>query len=602
MKQLSIFFALATLAQPLLALNPETRISQYGHTVWRVQDGALDGSPTAFAQTSDGYIWIGTQSGLYRFDGANFLTWNPPAGQRYPSGIASITSLYAGRDGSLWIGAAAGLAHWANGKFASIAAPIAAVDAIAEDHDGAIWITRSHLRNWTGPICKVSTGNEQCYGESDGIRTTTAGQIAADAQGHFWIGANGTLIEWQGKLMHEYLLPGASASDASRVIEGVAVDAEGTIWAGIRRTGPHDGLQRFSNGRWRSYTAPNFNGANIGVSTLFLDQDNCLWVGTANQGIYRIHGNSVDHFGREDGLSDNSIYKIFQDREGGIWVATGEGVDHFRDLPIVTYSSVEGLSAEIVTATLARRDGTVAALTTSGIDSIRGSAVTPQKMPSELRGISHALLEDHLGNLWIGMNDGGLGVEVNGRLHVIFKGDLVDPVFALAEDTNHAIWAAVAGPRPQLVRVENMKLQQEFKPPQIPAAFSVIADPHGGVWVSLLNGSLMHYLNGGWQKLSMEPLIRKYSRVGGIFNMSFDTDGDLWGAANNGVVGYRNGNLQLLNERNGMPCPSTYATVSDIHNDLWIQAQCGLVRIAHSELERWWQILKAGCRYQLLQR
>jgi ligand-binding sensor domain-containing protein len=161
---LSIFATLSTLAQPPLALNPGSRISQYGHTVWRVQDGALSGSPTAFAQTSDGYIWIGTQSGLYRFDGLNFLAWSPPDGQRYPSGIASISFLYAAKDGSLWIGAAAGLAHWANEKFTSISAPNAKVDAITGDRDGKIWITRSHMRTFTGPICRVLADSEQCYG------------------------------------------------------------------------------------------------------------------------------------------------------------------------------------------------------------------------------------------------------------------------------------------------------------------------------------------------------------------------------------------------------------------------------------------------------
>ena len=293
-------------------------------------------------------------------------------------------------------------------------------------------------------------------------------------------------------------------------------------------------------------------------------------------------------FDREDGLSGNSVYQIFQDHEGGIWVATGEGVDHFRDLPIVTYSSIEGLSTETVTAILARRDGAVNVSTLSSIDSIQGSTITTQGMPSGLHGISSALLEDHLGNLWIGMNDGELLAEANGRWHVVLKGDLLDPVFSLAEDANHAMWAEIAGPHARLVRIENFLVREEFKPPQNPAGFCVTADPHGGVWVSLFDGSLMHYQNGEWQKLSMDPLIRKYARVGGIFNMSFDSDGTLWGAANNGVVGYRNGNLQLLNERNGLPCPSTYATVLDLHHDLWILAQCGLVRIKKSELERWW--------------
>ena len=189
---LSIYWGLATLVQPLAALNPGTRLSQYGHTIWRVQDGALSGNPTAFAQTPDGYIWIGTPSGLYRFDGVTFLAWSPPPGERYPSGIASVKSLHAAKDGSLWIGLERGLSRWKDGKFTSVSAPGATVEAISEDGDGAIWITRSHMLNFSGPICRVSADIERCYGESERIKTEAASQIAIDAKRRFWIGGSGS--------------------------------------------------------------------------------------------------------------------------------------------------------------------------------------------------------------------------------------------------------------------------------------------------------------------------------------------------------------------------------------------------------------------------
>jgi signal transduction histidine kinase/ligand-binding sensor domain-containing protein len=587
-KRLLIFFALTTLAQPLLALNPDSRLSQYGHRVWRVQDGVLSGNPTAFAQTPDGYIWVGTQNGLYLFDGVNFRAWNPPSGQQYPSGVASIYSIYAAKDGSLWIGTGAGLAHWAGGKFAVISGQNAAVAAIAEDNEGGLWITRTHQHQFTGPICKISAGSEQCFGAHDGLQTESAGPIATDAQGRFWVGGNGTLVEWRGKLVSEHILPGSTVSDVTRVIEGVAVDAEGIVWAGVARPGPHDGLQRFSNGQWSSYTAPGFDGTQVNIRTLFLDRDNCLWVGTENQGIYRIHGQSVDHLARADGLSSNSIYRIFQDREGAIWVATGEGIDQFRDLPIVTYSSIEGLGTETINSILSRHDGSVTVSTVSSIDSIQGSAVTPENVPSELRGNSLSMLEDSGGNLWVGMSDGGLQVQVNGQWRSIFNGHLTGVVNSLAEDTDHAVWAVVNGPNPRLLRIENFQIREEFKPPTVPASYSVIADPQGGIWVSLLGGGLFHYRSGEWQEISMQPLVRKYARVGAIFNLWVDSGGTLWGAANRGVIAYRKGNLQFLNERNGLPCAATYATITDVHDDLWILTRCGLVQIKKPELERWW--------------
>src|ERR1700742_3355047 len=92
------------------ALDPSLAISQYGHTVWSVQDGFLPGAPTEMVQTTDGYLWIGTRSGLVRFDGVRFVPFTPSPGQQLISN--RILSLCAGSDGSLWIGTSLGLQRY----------------------------------------------------------------------------------------------------------------------------------------------------------------------------------------------------------------------------------------------------------------------------------------------------------------------------------------------------------------------------------------------------------------------------------------------------------------------------------------------------------
>jgi ligand-binding sensor domain-containing protein len=96
------------------ALNPSLDINQYSHKSWTVGDGFFKGPIAAIAQTGDGYLWLGTESGLLRFDGVRTVPWRPPAGEHLPSG--SIRSLLATRDGRLWIGTAKGLASWKDGK------------------------------------------------------------------------------------------------------------------------------------------------------------------------------------------------------------------------------------------------------------------------------------------------------------------------------------------------------------------------------------------------------------------------------------------------------------------------------------------------------
>src|SRR6201996_1055274 len=84
------------------AVDPSRRISQYAHTAWRVRDGVFPGVPSAITQTADGYVWIGTLSGLLRFDGVRFVRWGPPTGEHLPS--PAVFSLLGTADGSLWIG------------------------------------------------------------------------------------------------------------------------------------------------------------------------------------------------------------------------------------------------------------------------------------------------------------------------------------------------------------------------------------------------------------------------------------------------------------------------------------------------------------------
>src|ERR1700719_1362349 len=124
-----------------LALDPDRRISQYGHTVWRIQDGAIS-PPTNIAQTTDGFLWITTAQGLMRFDGVRFLPWQPPQGQNVPG--THFSAVFGSRDGSLWIGTTRGLARWKDGQlrtYTDLQHP-AAIAVIIEDESGKIWATR----------------------------------------------------------------------------------------------------------------------------------------------------------------------------------------------------------------------------------------------------------------------------------------------------------------------------------------------------------------------------------------------------------------------------------------------------------------------------
>src|SRR5208282_407826 len=147
------------------ALNPSLDINQYAHKAWTIRDGFFKSVIYSIAQTPDGYLWLGTEFGLLRFDGVRSVPWQPPAGEHLPS--TYVRSVLAARDGRLWIGTAEGLTSWKDGKLTHY--PELAgqnVHALLEDHEGVVWAGGSLP---TGRLCAIRRGSAQCYGEDGSL-------------------------------------------------------------------------------------------------------------------------------------------------------------------------------------------------------------------------------------------------------------------------------------------------------------------------------------------------------------------------------------------------------------------------------------------------
>jgi len=302
----------------VFSLNPDRRISQYGHTAWRIQDGYFGGKVRKITQTTDGYIWIGTEAGLFRFDGVRFVPWSSLTGERLSS--TYIIALRGARDGSLWIGTDEGLAHWTNQLLITYLKGDFITD-ILEDDKGAIWVAHSKAGDPTHPLCQVVDTTVRCYGSDDGVPPFDAQPLVQDPSGSLWIGGDTTLLKWRLGPSKIYS-PKALQSDAGTGggVRALAVAADGSLWVGMQLAG-QGGLQRMVDGALKSFVAPKLNGETVGVNALLNDHQNNLWVGTTNQGVYRIHGNDVDHFRSTDGLSSDSVWTFFEDREGNLWAS-----------------------------------------------------------------------------------------------------------------------------------------------------------------------------------------------------------------------------------------------------------------------------------------
>jgi ligand-binding sensor domain-containing protein len=178
------------------AISPDLELTQLGHTAWRVQDGVLPGAPTAIAQAGDGYIWIGTQAGLVRFDGITFVPITPPREQT--PRFTRITALYGARDGSLWIGTSSQLLRLKDGHFHLYDRPVGVYEAIREGPDGRIWATRHHTPDDLGPLCEVRESTLSCYGAKQGVPFKDAITLATEKSGAIWLATPSKLARWQG--------------------------------------------------------------------------------------------------------------------------------------------------------------------------------------------------------------------------------------------------------------------------------------------------------------------------------------------------------------------------------------------------------------------
>src|SRR5580692_2050725 len=160
--------SLLLLCPSALALDPSLDLSQYAHTAWQVREGFTQGHISSIAQTPDGYIWLGTGYGLFRFDGVRVEHWQPPPnGAQLPGD--SIVCIQVARDGTLWIGTMKGLASWRDGKltrYPDLAGLV--VISILEDRKGTVWVG---TRSVTPPVklCAIDGTNVRCYGSDEAL-------------------------------------------------------------------------------------------------------------------------------------------------------------------------------------------------------------------------------------------------------------------------------------------------------------------------------------------------------------------------------------------------------------------------------------------------
>jgi signal transduction histidine kinase/ligand-binding sensor domain-containing protein len=575
---------LGILATPCaFGLNPALDISQYAHTAWKSRDGFTRGQIVAIAQTSDGYLWLGTAFGLFRFDGIKAVPWLPPKGQPLPS--SDIESLAVARDGTLWIGTENGLASWKDGRLTPYPEMAGlAVGGLIDDPAGLIWVGARGVGE--GKFCEIRQGDIRCHPEMSHLGNGVS-SLYEDDKGKLWVGLETGVWQWK---------PGPPKFYPITVppfgITGMADGDDGGLL--ISMTGS---VGRLVDGK--AQIAHPFPTAmrRERASRILRDRDGGLWVATGSGGLLHLHQGRTDVLSQTDGLTGDSVVDIFEDREGNIWVGTTNGFDRFRELPVVTYSTKQDLPNALVSAVLAARDGSIWFDTADGLTHLNRGQLTvyrPRHDPVKagvreivIGGLPEraeaALFEDSSGRVWISSVTGVGYLENDKFITTALPGGYIGTI---SEDSSGNIWITN-----QNLGLFKWSLGGQIE--QIPwTTFgskdpgpALVPDPvRGGVWLGFFRGGVTYFRDG--------QVRASYSAASGlgagrVNSLRWDGKGALWAATDGGLSRLKDGRIVTLSSNNGLPCDAVHWVIEDDAGSIWLGMPCGLVRVARADFDRW---------------
>lgn len=561
---ISVVIAAATRAG---ALDPQKAITQYIQTVWTTDAGLPQTSVYSVAQTSDGYLWVGTEQGLARFDGMRFTVFNSQNTPALPSNY--IHRLLATHDGALWIGTDSGLTRYKDGSWRTWTAKQGMsnedIQALAEGQDGSVWVGTDEgldrLRNGTVAVSRTRNG----------LPNGPVRDLKVDGRGILWVVAQGSLASFDGTRFTSWSEPRAKAATG---FAAVAIAGDGAAWAESA-----DGrLARIAGGSviWQAARLPRGD-----VQAMLFDKDGNLWMGFPAIGIARLHDGLLTRFDTSSGLPGQTVNALLEDKEHNLWVGTEQGgLAQLRDGKFTVYGRPEGFSANLGFCVAPAGDGSVWFGTQLG----ELNQLLPDgqvRIYTKRDGLSgemiHSMVLGESGTLWIGSRHGVLTRFREGR----FK-NYQDPLAAnhaidgLLEDREGRLWVGSYGAG--LARFENGR----FIPVTTTGAVTgIVQSPDGAIWAGT-DGDGVIRISG--------EMNTRYTTTNGlagdhVYAILADQDGVVWAGTTRGLSRIQNGRITSYTPSQGLFDAMVGNLVEDRLGYLWIGSDNGISRVKLWELD-----------------
>lgn len=571
----------------LYALPPGRSLDQCRLDIWTARDGLPASEITSIAQTPDGFVWLATSSGLVRFDGSNFFTFN----SRNTPGLTTdlVRSLAVRKDGTLWVGTEwGGFGPFVNGRFRPVWPSYRhwhRVTAMQEMADGSMVVSIVDDEPADTGIYRVV--GDKIVPPPGALRSASAFSASGDgivtATQYF----GPRLMRTDGALSK--FAP--TNVFAGKAVTSVAVARDGSVWFGTE----HYGLIRFLNGKYTVYTERD-GLASDRINCLYADREGRLWVGT-NNGVDQWTGDRFTGFGKIDGLYASDVSAISEDREGNLWVASGFGLNRFAATKLVPYSLERNSVSAGVYNISSAPSSDVWCASDLGLWKLQSTGAVYCKMPAGLpRDYADGVAAAHDGSLYVwfskqsgfqvfdlpapkGGNNNPAYLDWSGAkpqpvVDSMGKAPVVIPVSRAVVDSRGVTFFSNGF----MTRVENCRVV-ERRYFNIGYEFCVVQVSSGDYWVGSTLG--LAHIHDGISSL-LNAGLPSSTHVLGI---EASDPVRLWLATDKGLADFHNGRSILLGAAAGLPDTNLFQVVDDGHGALWIGYLHGLFSIRRSDID-----------------
>jgi signal transduction histidine kinase/ligand-binding sensor domain-containing protein len=532
----------------------------------QTEDGLLDNSVAGVAQTADGYLWIGTPSGLARFDGLRFETISLTNVIALPN--RGIITMMRGRHGALWLAMDRGAVVRLSGK--SSRAFVAGLpnfipNGMAEDAAGNLWIAYRG-----GTVYRVNDDQTTLVTEEEGMPAgTDICALATDSQGRLWFAKAGQVGVFSNGLFHvlRQLEPQPMRLAAAR---------DGGVWVCC---GFHI-YKCDEQGKTTDFSEFHPENSGTVANVMLEDHDGNVWIGTSFSGLY--HGDRAGF--QAIPTSQDEILSLIEDREGNIWAGThGGGLNRIRHRAITVEDAEAGLPFPSIVSICEAVDGTIWAVTQNGVlvRKVDGRwNVIP--VSKDWPGDATCVKADAQGTVWVGTRRG---------LYSWRDGNFVDwdgaeatrgqTFHTLLTTRNGDLWMGQESPN-AVLRLHQGKLTTFSISPQIRIIRAMVEDQAGDVWVGTSKGNLLRIHDNTITDATPRPALELAS----IRCLYVTPDDGLWiGYAGWGVGYLKHGHYTEVNPAQGLYDDYVSHIVADNHGWLWFGANRGIFKVRQQDFE-----------------